>query len=430
MKRGWTLYAVLWLLLAGPISGQTNENGDVPAEDPVVRLGGFTLPARSYGLFGTAPRVNEDASSGNFLNYYARLSLWVGAVNGRGDTLVTSGDGNELTSRPEWAPIPRTWRADATTGLRDVKEVIRSEFHDMLRFKGHTPLGLKVSQQVYSLMDKGFAVLRFEVTRAEGSGELKDVHVGLMADVDVPDENNQVTPDDDRVSFLLSNAVPYIADGQASLSEGEFFAVVGLGDHPRTVSCWTRDQDPRDDAERYRLLNGETQHAPEGLGDYRFLVSNGPYQLGRGDTIVFCVAFVQARGLDNLRLATHDAGDFFKNALASKSLPKGARAAPAQSPMCGRAPDRFELYQNHPNPFNSETTISFDLAEKTHLTITIHDVSGRPVRTLFNGMKEAGRYIVRWDGRDHQGETVASGLYLCTMRAGQFLEQRKLLFLR
>ncbi len=95
-------------------------------------------------------------------------------------------------------------------------------------------------------------------------------------------------------------------------------------------------------------------------------------------------------------------------------------------------PDTTALLSNFPNPFNPETWIPYQLAEPAAVTITIYDVRGRAVRTLVLGNQPAGMYRSRskaahWDGRNHLGEQVATGVYFYTLKAGDYAATRKLL---
>ncbi len=76
------------------------------------------------------------------------------------------------------------------------------------------------------------------------------------------------------------------------------------------------------------------------------------------------------------------------------------------------------LAQNHPNPFNPVTSIAFDLPGSGAVSLRIFDLRGRVVRVLVDGPLEAGRHVVRWDGRDGAGRGVASGAYFYELRAG------------
>ena len=81
-----------------------------------------------------------------------------------------------------------------------------------------------------------------------------------------------------------------------------------------------------------------------------------------------------------------------------------------------------QVFQNSPNPFNPETWIPYQLSYDTNVTIKIYNIQGRIVRILRLGRKEAGLYLDKqvsayWDGRDEDGEKVASGVYFYTLQA-------------
>ncbi len=78
----------------------------------------------------------------------------------------------------------------------------------------------------------------------------------------------------------------------------------------------------------------------------------------------------------------------------------------------------FELKQNYPNPFNPTTTIPLVLRERRwrKVRLDIYNALGQQIRTLFNGLLDAGRYEFQWDGRDDQGRRVPSGVYFYQIR--------------
>jgi hypothetical protein len=93
-------------------------------------------------------------------------------------------------------------------------------------------------------------------------------------------------------------------------------------------------------------------------------------------------------------------------------------------------PRRTALYQNVPNPFNPTTTIRFDLAKKSDVTLRIYDVAGRLVRTLVDGSLPRDRHAVLWDGLNDAGSQVASGVYFYRLVAGDFTEVKKMTILK
>ena len=95
-------------------------------------------------------------------------------------------------------------------------------------------------------------------------------------------------------------------------------------------------------------------------------------------------------------------------------------------------PAETALLVNYPNPFNPETWIPYHLAEANEVTLTIYAATGEVVRTLALGHQAAGVYADKtraayWDGRNAQGEPVASGIYFYTLTAGDFTATRKML---
>ena len=94
-------------------------------------------------------------------------------------------------------------------------------------------------------------------------------------------------------------------------------------------------------------------------------------------------------------------------------------------------PTRFTVFQNHPNPFNPMTTISFSVPENAGVvSLAIYDVSGRLVRHLENSQLSAGQYSRVWDGRDATGRTVSSGAYFYRLSGQGFSEAKKMILMK
>jgi hypothetical protein len=87
--------------------------------------------------------------------------------------------------------------------------------------------------------------------------------------------------------------------------------------------------------------------------------------------------------------------------------------------------------QNHPNPFNPSTEISFVLPQSAHCTIEVFNISGRKIKTLLNE-PVAGEELtsVLWQGDDAQGKPVASGIYFYKMRAGKYTATKKMILMK
>ena len=86
----------------------------------------------------------------------------------------------------------------------------------------------------------------------------------------------------------------------------------------------------------------------------------------------------------------------------------------------------YVLYQNFPNPFNPVTTIKFEIFKKEDVDLTLYDILGRKVKTIFNGEVPAGFTTVDLDGKD-----LASGIYFYVFKSSSgFVSTRKLILLK
>jgi probable HAF family extracellular repeat protein len=93
-------------------------------------------------------------------------------------------------------------------------------------------------------------------------------------------------------------------------------------------------------------------------------------------------------------------------------------------------PTAFALHRNYPNPFNSSTTIAFDLPQQAWVQLTVYDLLGREVRRLVEAALAPGRYKVIWDGRDAAGQPLAGGVYVYRLETGEFTQTRRMVLMR
>lgn len=93
-------------------------------------------------------------------------------------------------------------------------------------------------------------------------------------------------------------------------------------------------------------------------------------------------------------------------------------------------PDRFDLAPCYPNPFNSTTTIGFALPQAAPVELSVYNLGGQEIRRLASGWQTAGWHATAWDGTDDAGSQVATGVYVCRLRAADGVASRKVLLLR
>ena len=103
--------------------------------------------------------------------------------------------------------------------------------------------------------------------------------------------------------------------------------------------------------------------------------------------------------------------------------------------LAALTPKKTALLPNYPNPFNPETWIAYQLAESANVTLTIYDTIGTVVRRFDLGHQSAGYYTARtraayWDGRNANGEPVASGLYFYQLATPSYRQLRRMVILK
>ncbi|KAA3609277.1 MAG: T9SS C-terminal target domain-containing protein [Calditrichaeota bacterium] len=94
------------------------------------------------------------------------------------------------------------------------------------------------------------------------------------------------------------------------------------------------------------------------------------------------------------------------------------------------APASFKLLANYPNPFNPETTVAFELAERSPVRLEIYNLLGQHLATLINEVRDAGSYQMIWNGRDAQNRQLSSGIYLLKMQVNTQSTVRRMTLLK
>jgi len=90
----------------------------------------------------------------------------------------------------------------------------------------------------------------------------------------------------------------------------------------------------------------------------------------------------------------------------------------------------FKLFQNYPNPFNSETKIVYQLPKPAEIHLGIYNSVGQKICSLVSGKQNEGSYTIYWNGKDDDGSEVPSGVYFCKLKALNYLDVKKLLYLK
>ena len=93
-------------------------------------------------------------------------------------------------------------------------------------------------------------------------------------------------------------------------------------------------------------------------------------------------------------------------------------------------PIEFNLYQNHPNPFNPYTKLKYDLPRDSYVSLTIYDMLGNVVNNLVNTKQSSGYKSVQWNATNNLGQPVSAGVYLYNIETKDFRQTKKMILLR
>ncbi|MBE0643406.1 MAG: choice-of-anchor I family protein [Bacteroidetes bacterium] len=181
--------------------------------------------------------------------------------------------------------------------------------------------------------------------------------------------------------------------------------------------------------------NRVSVQAPNPAQFWAEIVAAGGIPVADGDVF----EFQQLANYDKFDFDFNSNGDLQKVKAATATLTATAvdaswnsvtvTAVPAfsKSNNAAAAPASPILEQNYPNPFNPSTTIRFSLPAESRISLRVHDLLGRHIATLVDGVLSAGSHAIEWTGNDDAGAVVPSGLYLYTLRAGDVSVTRRML---
>ena len=185
---------------------------------------------------------------------------------------------------------------------------------------------------------------------------------------------------------------------------------------------------------------------PSGLTDQVTFNSlqKGALKMGKGSTVVgtFIVPNAQVhlqndvvfKGAICAKAIKVDKRAIYVHHSSTAVLPKAVVVSDAESVTDDlentSIPTEFELAQNHPNPFNPSTTISFALPQAGEISLKIYNLRGQLVATLHDGAMAAGRHKLVWDGNDARGLRAASGIYLYRLEAKDYVATKKLTLMK
>lgn len=160
-------------------------------------------------------------------------------------------------------------------------------------------------------------------------------------------------------------------------------------------------------------------------GDRRLYTSTDKFTLAPGDTQEIVIAIMLARGTSNINSITElrnlatQVNDFYYSQFLTDIQDKTVQ------------PNEFILHQNYPNPFNPSTVISYQLSVSSKVSLKVYDILGNEVVTLVDEVKPAGKYQVNFKTQHTtNSKQLTSGVYFYQLRAGDFIQTKKMIILK
>ncbi|MDZ7317061.1 MAG: T9SS type A sorting domain-containing protein, partial [candidate division KSB1 bacterium] len=92
--------------------------------------------------------------------------------------------------------------------------------------------------------------------------------------------------------------------------------------------------------------------------------------------------------------------------------------------------DTYSMLQNHPNPFNHSTIISFRIDKAAEINLAVYNLLAQKVKQIYQGPIQGGFYQFSWDARDDAGREVGTGIYILRLETPDFASTRKLVYIR
>jgi hypothetical protein len=153
--------------------------------------------------------------------------------------------------------------------------------------------------------------------------------------------------------------------------------------------------------------NGTLVAIDEGLFMYKF-VDDAPSKVGAIVTgnYISNAQVIPGRTEDSFNLLVSESGHF--SIYSCQATPNGNLDI---TPVILNS-------SNYPNPFNPETTISYNIPKKGNVTVDIYNIKGQKVKSLLNEEQEAGKHSIIWKGNNDKGQKVSSGTYLYRVKSG------------
>jgi hypothetical protein len=200
---------------------------------------------------------------------------------------------------------------------------------------------------------------------------------------------------------LLEALVETDSIGNISNSEAEIYChiiSIGIPNITEYGVCWNSTGNPT-------ISDDKTSQINAGIGPFTSYIEDIS-----SNTLFYVRAY-----------ATNDAGTTYGQVLNFTTL---------ETALSDIIPTNYILYGNYPNPFNPTTTLRYGLPEVSDVILIIFDITGHKIKEWSISSQQPGWHKEIWDGTDMSGNTVSTGVYIYSLRASDFIDTKKMVFLK
>jgi len=95
-----------------------------------------------------------------------------------------------------------------------------------------------------------------------------------------------------------------------------------------------------------------------------------------------------------------------------------------------KIPEGYNLENNYPNPFNPTTTINYSIPKGGNVRLEIYNSLGEIVNIIQDSYQDAGNHSIMWTGKDSNGNSLSSGIYIYRLISNDFVQVKKMTFLK
>jgi len=301
------------------------------------------------------------------------------------------------------------------------------------------PLGISTHFYTYAnntLLDDNYVIIRTALNN-KTQNAINGLYTGFFIDWDIPEEDyeNDSTGYDntDNFAYAFNKRTPnvFVGTGLISHLNYGYYAVDNSKQTGEVILI-----DGFSDSEKWLTISNGIRDGAAGISDISYVVSGGPLNIAAGKTESIAFSIAAGSNLEEVRTAIKRSREKYK------SIPTSIKNGKENLPI------EFILFQNYPNPFNPTTTIQFVIPspsidgrenlkdfsstrsprnDNVWVTLKVYDILGREVATLVDELKQPGTYNSQFSIRNSQ---LPSGVYFYTLRAGNFIKTKKMIFLK